>query len=441
MDCCAAGTKGALGLKQSSDKWVRVALALAFVLGLGVRLAYVAWADGGRFRAEQVYAGDAEQYVELARSIADGEGFRMDERLTSWRAPGYPAFVSLWFRCTERPLLVARIAQALLGALLIPMVYALGRRLHGKLAGLLASLAVAGCYELIHMCAYVMTEALFAVLLLALVMLLAAHQRHAGSWWIPTAAGAVLGLANLVRPSLQLLPVLLLPWFLLVTTEVAAMRGRFARWLVLVGVSAIVVAPWSWRNYRVHGAFMPVTSDTGKVVYGALGPTASGGGGGYYRRGDDYTIPPALDRGSEAEKNKTWTHEGMRYALQHPCRTFALVPRKIWNMWRPWFADTSRASTLAATAFYLPVALLALMGAVRMRKEWRCWSPVWLMFLYTVGLHALLTSTVRYRYPLMPLVILQAASWVAHMLHRNRPCALKQQRRSCLSGAEHEADG
>ena len=36
------------------------------------------------------YAGDAQQYLELAKSVAEGRGYELQGRPTAWRPPMYP---------------------------------------------------------------------------------------------------------------------------------------------------------------------------------------------------------------------------------------------------------------------------------------------------------------------------------------------------------------
>src|SRR3990170_5616510 len=98
---------------------------------------------------------DMFQYDMFARSIVSGNGYRWysqedvelvqqyidldfivedyDPRgvLTSFRAPGYPAFLAAVYTVSglEWRLFVARLAQAALGATLAPLGYLLARRL------------------------------------------------------------------------------------------------------------------------------------------------------------------------------------------------------------------------------------------------------------------------------------------------------------------------
>lgn len=397
----------------------RYLLAGCVVLGVLLRLAYMVWADEGRYRQEAAFAADAQQYVDLAGSVATGEGYRLFGGPTSWRPPFYPFVLAGVMKLTDQPLFVMRLIQCLLGGLTCLPVYLVARRLAAGRAALLAAAGCAVSYELFSLNAYLMTETVFTYLVLALVASLVQYQARpsvAGS----ILAGVLLGLSILARPLFLLLPVVLVPWMVWIASRTAPVNRAVVQAAVLVAVAAVVVSPWTIRNSRVHGAFVPVTTDTGKMVYGSNSPNATGGTGGWYSRTTDYRIPPELEGGTEAEMSKRLVRAGLDYMVSHPGRTLALVPRKCWNMWRPWVDGASGLSTLLAAPFYVLVVAFAAVGVVLNRRQWIDWSLLYLVLLYVIGLHAILMSTVRYRYPVLPLLIVLAAAGLLGVLTRYR---------------------
>lgn len=404
-----------MNLLDHDSRRANFLLLTCVLVAILLRLSYMLWADDGRYRHEAVYASDAKHYASLAESVAEGKGYRLDGRLTSWRPPLYPFMVAGIMKLVPNPLFATRLFQCLLGGLTCLPVYLLGRRFGGSMTGLLAAGGCAISYELFSLNAYVMTETVFTFLFLAVVAVLVEFQHRPGAG-TALLAGVVLGLSILARPLFLLFPVALLPWMLW------AARGRepSGRGIVyaclLLAAAALVVSPWTVRNTRVHSAFVPVTTDTGKMVYGSNSPSATGGTGGWYSRGVDYTVPVELEGGGEAESSRRLVKAGLEYMVSHPGRTMSLIPRKLWNMWRPWMAGAGRISTLLAGVFYVAVMALAVTAIVLNRRRWLEWSLVYLVLLYVIALHSLLMSTVRYRYSVMPLLILLAASGLAQVL-------------------------
>ena len=159
---------------------------------------------------------DMFQYDMLARSLAAGEGFRwygeedlalveryfplewvIDEYdprgiLTSFRAPGYPFFLSLVYRISglENRFFIARLVQALLMAFMAPMAFWLGQRLFpDRLAvGKGAGMVVAAYPYLVIMPLALATEILFLPLVLGTTL---AVLRASNSHQPPVGRGAL----------------------------------------------------------------------------------------------------------------------------------------------------------------------------------------------------------------------------------------------------------
>ena len=210
--------------------------------------------------------------------------------------PGYSVFLAAILAVTDGSTAAAMLVQHLLGLAAGLLVYLIGRRLFGPLAGLVAALLTVLDVELALYEHAVMTETLFALLLLcalALVLL-----RLPGSIWLRVAGfGLLAGVATLVRPTGLLLPglVLLLPMLGLASSAAgAATRHSGYRWLwhasrrgrltlVAVAGAALIVVPMMVWNKRTHGMFTLTTSLQRNMLYPiekAPGRLLRGRGGG-----------------------------------------------------------------------------------------------------------------------------------------------------------------
>ena len=187
--------------------------------------------------------------------------------------PGYSLFLAAILAVTDGSTAAAMLVQHLIGLAASLLVYLIGHRLFGPLAGLTAALLTALDVELALYEHAVMTETLFTVLLLgalALVLL-----RLPGSIWLKVMGfGLLAGTATLVRPTGLLLPclVLFLPRLGPVrdaTSAAASATGYRRLWhasrrvrltlVAFVGAALIVVPMMAW-NKRTHGMFTITTS-------------------------------------------------------------------------------------------------------------------------------------------------------------------------------------
>jgi len=248
----------------------RITLILILLLAVGLRLGmFVAGPSTDLTRA---YEPDSTRYVELATNLNTfgvfgreaensgvvhiplaklrakrGELEAPDEhglRPEIFRTPGYPLFIAAFQRLGVglRGML---IVQALLGAISVLAVYALGRCLfHAIWPALLAGLILAVHPAAVVSSASVLSETLFTCMVLIGLWLVVRQTRVL---LFVTAGGLIIGLAVLVRPVGILLGVAVVLW--LIATE--------RRWkviapsLCLVIASLLPAACWMARNAKV----------------------------------------------------------------------------------------------------------------------------------------------------------------------------------------------
>jgi 4-amino-4-deoxy-L-arabinose transferase-like glycosyltransferase len=146
-----------------------------------------------------------------------------------------------------------KYAQCLAGALLVPALGLLGRRAFGERAALVAAGIAAFYPELVWFASHFWAETVFTVLLWwAMERLLAADGEGGGR--AALVSGLLWGLAVLTRETvLYFLPLaaLWLAW---------RRAGGARRAAMLLSVAALVVLPWTVRNWLVFDAFVPVST-------------------------------------------------------------------------------------------------------------------------------------------------------------------------------------
>jgi 4-amino-4-deoxy-L-arabinose transferase-like glycosyltransferase len=202
-----------------------------------------------------VLVADAGGYHRRALAVFDPAGFYPPiVGVDCIRPPVFPIFVALVYAFFGvRPWLVL-IAQASLSGVTCLLLYRTVRgALSSRAAGLMA-LAFALDPFLILQANLLLSEELFLFfLVLALVFLRAPLESRLGpqSLWSLAAAGLCIGLATLTRPAAQLIPLVLVPVFLLVRPR-PFRRAIFA--CLLVGAVFLAsVTPWVLRNRADFG--------------------------------------------------------------------------------------------------------------------------------------------------------------------------------------------
>jgi 4-amino-4-deoxy-L-arabinose transferase-like glycosyltransferase len=138
-----------------------------------------------------------------------------------------------------------------------------------------------------------------------------------GRSWHLLLTGGLIGCATLTQPSFILLPAVL------GLAEVAAtgsLRVPLRHGLVVVFGVALVLAPWIWRNYRIFGELVMVSTNGGDVLYRANNPLATGT---YTERGE-----VDLQGMAELERNRRGGELAREWIRNHPRQFLHLAFRK-----------------------------------------------------------------------------------------------------------------
>jgi 4-amino-4-deoxy-L-arabinose transferase-like glycosyltransferase len=255
----------------------RVVVGLLLALALVVRLGYVAVTPG--YQA----VNDAHNYDVHARSIAEGHGFARigsgPTGQTAFRPPGYPYFLAGVYALTgddrtaaETRYRAGRVANALVGTVIVALIGVLAMQLFDRRVAL-AAMALGAVYlPLVLVSGTLMSEPLFAALLLGALAAAIHHRRspHRCRWVL--LAGLLGGLAILTRANAAILlaPLAFAVW---------DAKPRWSwRSLVppatLVAVAIVTVSPWTIRNAVVFHSFVPVTTQFGTALAGTYNDAA-----------------------------------------------------------------------------------------------------------------------------------------------------------------------
>lgn len=392
----------------------------AVLAGLALRLVF-----GFFYWTGRPLTHDEREYLALAEGLSTGLGLHYPpghDAGTSpqfGRAPGYPAFlaaIGAGERVEHAPRVVQG-AQALLGALTIWLLTAIARRAAGERTAVVTAGIAAVYPPLVWISAYVLSEALFMPLALGCVLLLHAGQTEAaearsargGTAWT-IAAGLLAGAAILVRPGM----LVFLPFAALWLVR----RRHWPLALAFCVAAAAVVAPWTVRNAREYGRFVPVATEGGVTFWTGNHPLAIGEG--------DLAANPAIKREeiafrqahpglSHAELEPLYYRDALSHIAAHPGWWLQLVARKAFYTVVPVGPSYTLHSTRYRVASVLPYALLAplaFIGLFRLLRRGGAAIPLLLLALSVVVTGLVFFPQERFRIPVLDPTLIVCASVV-----------------------------
>ena len=202
-----------------------------------------------------------DNYREYALALARGEMYPTLE--VPW---GYPAFLAVFYRVFGDRQWIPLAVQAVLNGFVPLLIYSAVRARIGEREALVAAVLVA-CFSFNTVYASTQTsDSLCTVLFVAAVVF---FMRAQASRHLPTfvLAGLLAGAAMQIRPNLLLLPI----WLAAVVWALTRPRPPMGQLAVFAGAAFLVLAPWTIRNARLTGRFIPASAHGGiQLWYGSL---------------------------------------------------------------------------------------------------------------------------------------------------------------------------
>ncbi len=378
--------------------------------------------------------GDSLAYHEAALGVLAGE---WPGEHVFYQDPLYPYFLAGLYRVFGPGSPGVLLAQALLGAATVLLVYRVARRLFGPREALLAG-AVAAVYPvfLFYDALLLKVSLSLFLLTLALDLLLWADAGGGARAWL--SAGFATGLATLTRGNyLVFLPVLL-AWVWLSRPTGAPRRARAAGGVAL-GLG-LAIAPVTLHNFAASGDVVLVTSQAGQNFY--IGNHRGNATGIYkappfvrahaHHEEEDFRAEAERRTGrslSPGELSRYWLREGLAEIRADPAHFARHTLRKLRllgndfevpdNQSFGFFRDhVSPLLRLPLPGFgaVLPLALCGMAFAWRQRSA--------RLLLLLVGVYAatlvVFYDLSRYRVPLVPVLLVFAAHAVFGIASRVR---------------------
>lgn len=346
--------------------------------------------------------GDPQFFHLAANLLADGHGYIVPAQwlMTGASVPAteHPPLWSAVLALSSLVGLRGEHAHALVGcgvgAATVVCAGAIGRRAWSARAGVIAAALCAAYPVFLAMDGSLMSEPAYA-LCAALALLAAMRARERPALARSALLGLAIGAATLVRSeAFGLLVLFGIP----VVLALPSRRALHAA--AVVGVAALVVVPWSVRNWTATDHPVFVSSEDGSVLAGANCERAYHGNDIGYWNAD--CRPPAHDRNS-AYASERLRRIGLDYASDHATRLPVVEGVRLlrtFGLWQPvrhvYFAEGRKLpGRPVAVAVWWLVLVLAVAGARTLaRRDGR----QLLLLLAPVAL-AVVTTLLAFGYP------------------------------------------
>lgn len=396
---------------------------MKFALPIGLSLLLVATLLLDVMSGDKLHYADEIDYEQAARSLIHEHAFATAAgKPTADRPPGYPAFIATAYVVDERPL-AAKIQNSLTLVLAVVVLAAAAARIHPR-AGMLTPFLVLG-YPLLLYAASVLYPQVLGCLLLTTVVLLISGERVTTG--IALACGLVYGALSLAIPYfLMLLPVL---------AAAIAVRGhaggRADRWAglraaaVFCALAAVVVVPWTARNYATFHEFIPISTNSGKNLFVGNSPVTTANSG----RTTDIAplcnrIAPDMD---EYQWDKAMGQCALDWITQNPGAAARLYVEKVLN----YFNYRNEIATRDVVApwrdwvmlfTYYPLLLAALWRAALARRYpfTRFEAIVYVLYFVNAFVSAIYFTRIRFRIPFDFLLIAVVSAFLCRIWDARR---------------------
>lgn len=386
--------------------WIVAVVAIAASIAM-VLIGFERPAPGGS-------AGDPYHYGEIARSLVD-HGF---DRVTRRAAMLYPHLLAVMYSFGAGDVVVQAL-HGLFHAGTSILAFLMGRRLFNLRTGMLAGLATAVHPMLLRYVPDLNTEPMLAfALTLTVWCTIRFYDR-------PTIRnGILLGAVGMLGTLTKgvVLPVVvafLTVWFVRTVRRDGFSMKPVAAALAVVVTMAVVVAPWTYRNYRVSGGrFVLLTPGTADAFLR----------GYVFTRLEFATLrkPPYTDAENEVNQwfrriardaGTTWELDEIvdednnkrvmkQMIVEHP---FDTARKCLVGLFTFWYEMTSLRNSLIPAVLAVAGWALALVGWKRARAEDR---PSWLLFLPVLSVNVFVAALIplgRYSVPILPSLWILAA--------------------------------
>ncbi len=338
---------------------------------------------------------------------------------TARREPGYILFVALIYKLFTTHRMYVFLAQVVLSTLTAGILYGLASRLFSPLVGRFSFWACVLYPYFIYYAGYFFREDFLAFLLVSLLYILVRWKGAVAA----LSAGFLAGWLCLANGAWAVACF----WSALALYATGTPGLRVKRAAAFVLPLVLMIGVWAGRNWLVFREVIPFSSNVGAEIY--IGMTVPYEALGTEEQNriltSDETFMRIAALEGEIPVHKAFMAASKEYFLAHPARFLAAMAEHSVKLWR--LVPHARAYThsylvvaltaLASDGWLIPLALFGLW--IKRRDDWVRWFFV-PMILTVTWSFSISQAPIRYRVPLMIIVLMLAGAGFEELLRRRR---------------------
>jgi len=374
---------------------------------------------GALFAMHDGLSQDTDAYQLLGDNLAQHGVFGIGQQPTAYRPPLYPLVLSAIGMVLVPNTLAIGLAHLLMGMATVLLVYRLAHLWGFKTElSAMAALLVAVDPILLNQSAKIMSETLATLCTtICLIRLTIAGQRKTMAAW--AVAGALIAVSSHCRANF-------LVWLMCIAVCLMWLELRSTRrlWqtLAFLLTAAVVLAPWTVRNWMLLGSPVVATTHGGYTL--RLGNNdsffthlAEGNGNTVWE--PDHSIPPRDPSVSEIQYDTENYSAAWRTMQQQPamtCYASLLRTRRLWGI-VPHKLGPKESWGICSGRYLVGVWNVVIFAAssfgcivVRGKLYKTPWLWGLLLCIGWTVVHVLFWSNLRMRAPLVPVIALAAAT-------------------------------
>ena len=355
---------------------------------------------------------DPDGYVELATSFSHDWSLSKRGKLNADREPVYPVLLGMTFKVFGRSYATVLLLNSMATVAAIALLFFAAGPIVGERAALLACAIAAFYPSSLYYSGQCLREAAMSFAAVAVVAAALAAERRR-TWGSAAAAGLAGGLAGLLNTTFVPFVGLAAALHVLLGRSRAAL-GRAA---LYVAAAFLIYIPWPIRNIAVfHQPIIGSTAGAGSTFYTYL--IVPQEIGGTPQQAEIQSADPVLAQGSKMDPvsgERYYWREGLKRVKGDPIAFTRLVAwRFFWDEWRLLPRERSYGHSYAlvkwgsvlSDGWIIPFGLAGLALALARSREALYPAAFVLGFAFT---YSLVFTMIRYRFSLMPWLILFAA--------------------------------
>lgn len=339
------------------------------------------------------YAGpDGETYEGGGWKAATSGVFACGNFGRAFWSPGWIATIAFVYKVVGHHPQAVRVFLVVLALVTTLLTYYIARALAGHRAALAAALLFPFSKLVFRYTTFYQYEVLLALLVTACGFLLLHFRssRNTGALVRFAIAGFLMGWGALVSPRV----LILLPLIALLLFRRNGQRPAIVGLAMLFVGMAVVLVPWTIRNYRCYNDVIITTTNGGINLHIGNNEHSTGG----------YHMPRPEERPPHhLADSPSWRREALRYMAAHPAQTVGRAVVKALRFWNPHYGD----QFLVALLFVIGWGRFVRWKGKRADAE-RSW--VLLVPFVMMAVHMIFFVQPRYMIPVLPFVCVVAGA-------------------------------